>query len=291
MIILFGSCREDEPQDPIVEYCPSGDLRSLHTTLGNPSNAETSEAMPNNYLIEMDEYTISYNESRGIPNWVAWHLSKEWIDGDGNRQDDFRANPFLPAGWNSPNSDSYSGSGFDRGHNCPSADRLCSDNFNSATFFMTNMVPQAPNNNQEVWKYWECYLRELVDQGNELYVYMGNYGVGGDGFFGYREVITDGDINVTVPESIWKVAIAIPENDGDDINAITTQSTVIAIDIPNSENVSFFDWDDATFITTVDEIESRMGNGFDLFSNLPTNIQNTLEAQTHVRDPSFTPCW
>ncbi|WP_255412675.1 DNA/RNA non-specific endonuclease [Chitinophaga sp. S165] len=39
----------------------------------------------------------------------------------------------------------------DRGHNCPSADRT-STTANSSTFLMTNMIPQAPQNNQQTWE-------------------------------------------------------------------------------------------------------------------------------------------
>ena len=67
----------------------------------------------------------------------------------------------------------YSGSGFDRGHHTPSADRTSSIPDNSATFFMTNMMPQAPNNNQGPWEELETYCRTLVGQGNELYIIMG----------------------------------------------------------------------------------------------------------------------
>ena len=40
---------------------------------------------------------------------------------------------------------------------------------NSATFLMTNMVPQAPENNQGPWAQFEGYLRTVVAQGNEVY--------------------------------------------------------------------------------------------------------------------------
>ena len=49
----------------------------------------------------------------------------------------------------SVSSTSYSGSGFDRGHNCPSADRTGSVADNTATFLISNMMPQAPRNNQQ----------------------------------------------------------------------------------------------------------------------------------------------
>ncbi len=291
LIIFISSCRDDDANNNnnIAEFCPTGDLASRHLLLGNPSGAQTNENMPNNYLLEMDEYTVSYNRDKGIPNWVSWHLSTEWFTGDGNRQDDFRANPFLPSDWYTPNSSSYSNSGFDRGHNCPSADRLCSDNFNSATFFMTNMVPQAPDHNQQIWVVWECYLRYLANQGMELYVIMGNYGVGGEGFFGYKDKIIDGDNEITVPESIWKVAIAIEEGDDNDLDFIDSQSTIIAIDIPNTNDVEAYDWNDPLFITTVDDIESK--TGYDLFSNLPENVQSALESKVYQTDPNFTSCF
>jgi endonuclease G len=71
---------------------------------------------------------------------VSWHLATNWI-GSAARQDDFRADPNLPAGWYRPGATSYSGSGFDRGHKCPSADRTSSVADNSATFLMSNMMP------------------------------------------------------------------------------------------------------------------------------------------------------
>ncbi len=291
-ILFLSSCRDETPVVFNQSDCPSGDITNLHLLLGNPSEATTNENNPNNYLMQMEEYAISYSRDRAIPNWVSWHLSDEWFEGNGTRQNDFRANPFFPADWNVPNSESFSGTGFNRGHNCPSADRLCSDNFNSATFFMSNMIPQAPLHNQETWKHWECYFRYLVDDDKEMYVVMGNYGQGGLGDNGYAETFEDENgLVITVPESIWKVAILIPKGDDNDLDFIDAQSTVIAIDIPNTNTVANFEWDDPQFITTVDEIEQRMGTGFDLFSNLPSNVQDALESTTHSTDPSFTPCW
>ena len=44
-------------------------------------------------------------------------------------------------------------------------------------------------------------------------------------------------------------------------------------------------------MTTVDDIESKMGAGFDLFSNLSDNVQSALEDNVHVVESGFTPCW
>lgn len=62
----------------------------------------------------------------------------------------------------------YQVSSFDRGHHTPSADRTRSIPDHSATFVMTNLMPLAPDNNQEPWAQLETYCRSLVSQGNEL---------------------------------------------------------------------------------------------------------------------------
>ncbi|MCV4784831.1 DNA/RNA non-specific endonuclease, partial [Escherichia coli] len=79
----------------------------------------------------------------------------------------------LPNGWYQVTSQDYSGSGYDRGHMCPSGDRTNSVENNSATFLMTNMVPQLAANNQGPWEDFESYCRTLASQGNELYIFSG----------------------------------------------------------------------------------------------------------------------
>ena len=107
---------------------------------GNPSGATADIGNENNYLMVKPQYTLSYNRSKATPNWVAWRLDSSWI-GTAPRQDDYRFDPTLPAGWYRVGANSYSGSGFERGHMCPSGDRTRSVSDNSATFLMTNFGP------------------------------------------------------------------------------------------------------------------------------------------------------
>ena len=104
---------------------------------------------------------------------MSWHLSQPDL-GSAPRQDDFRADASLSSGWYQVKPADYSGYGFDRGHNCPSADRTATSADNSATFLMSNMMPQAPQNNQQTWGNLEDYCRKLVGQGNELYIICGS---------------------------------------------------------------------------------------------------------------------
>src|ERR1044072_9391474 len=110
-----------------------------HLTMGNPSNAVTDTAQPNNYLLDKTQYAVGYSRDKGRPNWGNWHLDSTWM-GSTPRQDDFRADTTLPTGWYRVQATGYSGSGFDRGHHTPSADRTNTVASNSATFLMSNMI-------------------------------------------------------------------------------------------------------------------------------------------------------
>ena len=244
---------------------------SEHLTLGNPSGATTDLSQPANYLLDKYQYAVSYNRDQGKPNWVSWHLSTSWL-GSAPRQDDFRADPDLPATWYKPGASSYTGSGFDRGHNCPSADRTISMFDNSATFLMSNMMPQAPRNNQQTWANLEDYSRTLVGQGNEVYVICGSYGSGGTGSNGYATTLDQGRIRV--PARCWKVVVVLPVGTNDAAR-VSSATRVIAIDTPNDNGLST-SW--GTYRTSVDAIETA--TGLDLLSAVPTAVQQVVEART-----------
>jgi endonuclease G, mitochondrial len=60
---------------------------SPHLLLGNPSSATPTKLTPDNYLMVKNQYALSYNQSKGTANWVAWQLNKTWL-GDAERQSD-----------------------------------------------------------------------------------------------------------------------------------------------------------------------------------------------------------
>lgn len=241
-----------------------------HLLLGNPSNAVTDISFPANYLMVKTYYALSYNRDRGTPNWVSWHLSTAEL-GSTSRQDDFHADNTLPGSWYHVSASSFSGSGFDRGHNCPSADRTSSVSANSSTFLMTNMIPQAPNNNQRTWNNLEGYARSLVSSGNEVYIIMGSYGVGGTGSNGTVNTIDGG--RVTVPSHVWKVLVVLPSGNND-LSRVNTSTRVIAVNTPNINTVNS-DW--KQYRTSVDAIEGA--TGYNLLSNLPASVQDVVEGE------------
>jgi len=247
----------------------SGDNSDL--LFGNPSNAQTSVVMMDNYLLDQKYYTESYNSTHGEPNWVSWHLDASNITNVSDRLNNFAAFNGLPASWYQVQSNSYSGSGFDRGHNCPSADRTSSTDANSATFLMTNMIPQAPQNNQQTWANLENYLREQVVAGNEVYIIMGSYGTGGTGSNGSANTVNNGHVNV--PSNIWKVAVILPTG-SNDISRVTSTTRVIAVNTPNNNSINS-DW--KQYIVRVRDIENA--TGYNLLSALPQSIQDVIETK------------
>jgi endonuclease G len=245
---------------------------SVHLTMGNPSNAVADANQPTNYLLNKPQYAVSYHRDKGRPNWVSWHLGSTWLGGAA-RQDDFRADASLPAGWYQVQATDYSGSGFDRGHHCPSADRTLTVADNSSTFLMTNMVPQSPDNNQGPWAALETYCRTLVGSGNELYVVMGGSGSGGTGSNGGTTTTIAGG-RVAVPSQTWKVVIVIPSGTND-VARVTTSTRTIAVVMPNTQGIRTADW--KTYRVSVDQVETL--TGYDFFSSVPATIQNVIESR------------
>jgi DNA/RNA endonuclease G (NUC1)/fibronectin type 3 domain-containing protein len=243
---------------------------SVHLTMGNPSGAVADINVPNNYLMQKPEYAESYNRDRGTANWVSWHLASEWY-GSLTRVDTFRADPAVPPAWYRVLGTDYSGSGFDRGHMTPNADRDGVVPINQATYLMSNMIPQSPDNNQGPWASFEGYLRILTDAGAELYIVSGPFGTGGTGSNGFTTTIAGG--HVTVPASTWKVVLVLPKASGDDVARVTASTRTMAILIPNVQGIMSSPW--TTYLTTVDAIETL--TGYDFFPNVPPAIQASIE--------------
>lgn len=238
-------------------------------TLGNPSGATPDVANENNYLMVKPQYTLSYNRSKGEPNWVGWRLDSTWITGAADRQDDYRPDPALPSNWYHVTQDDYSGGGYDRGHMCPSGDRTRSIPDNSATFLMTNFLPQLAANNQGPWNEFENYCRTLANQGNELYIFDG--GAGSAGF------IAGGKVNV--PTVTWKVVVVIP-NGSNDLQRVGKTSRTIAIIVPNQPPLSISTpW--RNFRVRVDDVERLTGYNF--FSLVPIITQNVMERRKDLQ--------
>jgi endonuclease G, mitochondrial len=238
--------------------------KDTHLFLGNPSGATEDISNANNYLMIKPQYALSYNNSTGTANWVSWQLNKSWL-GTVERQNNFRPDDTLPAKFARVTPTIYNGSGYDRGHIIPSADRTKSVEDNSVTFLMTNMMPQTPDNNRKTWEGLERYSRELVQQGKELYVIAGPLGKQGKL-----------KAKVTIPKSTWKIVVVL-DKPGAEIKDITSNTRILAVNIPNEEGINF-DW--KTYKVSVDKLEELTGYNF--LSNVPEKIQDEIENKLYT---------
>ncbi len=259
LLVLLSGC--ELPTVPPTSAPSSGgggqDVTSDQMLLGNPSAASTSD--PANYLIVRSQYALSYNRDAGIPNWVSWHVQASDLGSVDRSQ--FMPDPDLPSDWYHVKPSDYTNSGYDRGHMAPSADRTSSSANNQVTFYMTNVVPQAPDNNQGPWVELENYTRELVRSGKEVYIIAGPAGKAG----------TIGDGHVVVPESVWKIMLVLPAGKND-LQRIDANAEVIAVLLPNRQGIRNDAWQ--SFSTSVSAIEALTGLQF--FTALPADVQQAL---------------
>jgi len=242
----------------------TGAALSKHTTLGIPSPVSTSDV--NNFLSAKSGYVVSYNSGRKVPNWVSWELNTSYL-GAIDRQDDFRPDDTLPANVPQASLADYVGSGYDRGHMCPSADRTLTAASNSQTFYLTNMVPQAPNNNRGPWANLEAECRNIVATGKEVFE------IAGGTFSASSNKIGSG---VVVPDMTFKVIVVLNAV-GQGPSAVTTNTRVIGVMMPN-ENAQISqsaDW--RSFRVSVDSIEAA--TGYDFLSDVDPAVQAVVEAR------------
>ena len=247
---------------------------TLQSQLGNPSSATTVATATTNYLIARPQYALSYNNSTREPNWVSWNLTTADV-GTSGRSANFFQDTSLPAGFYQVLTTDYSGSGYDRGHMCPSGDRTITEADNEATFFMTNMIPQSPDNNQGVWANFESECRSIAAAGNEVLIISGPSGYAGAS-------IASG---VAIAGYTWKIAVVVPVGSGTAVSRITSATRVIAIKIPNIAGVRSTPWQN--YITTAGQIETDTGYTF--FTELPASVATALRAKIEGAAPVGSP--
>ena len=246
---------------------------TLQMQLGNPSGATADTNNHTHYLIQRPVEAMDYSDSLGQPNWASWDLTAG-DTGSSGRSSNFYTDTNLPPNFFAVPGDPtnpFSGSGYDRGHMCPSGDRTISATFNDMVFFMSNIIPQASSQNQGIWANFETQCRSLASAGNELLITCG------PSSFTTNKLYSN---HVTIPAWTWKIAVVVPLGAGTATNRITPSTQVIALRIPNTDAAGSDPWQN--YRTNVMAIESD--TGFAFFSALPPNLatvlRNKIDGQT-----------
>jgi endonuclease G len=271
MIVCLTGCeaiREklgvNENSQPNTATAPARS-EDVNLLLGNPSGATADPNNRDNYLLIGKSYVLSYNNSRGTLNWVSWRTTREDL-GEHLERPEFKPDSRLPPGFTEIKPTDYSGSGYERGHMVPSADRFGDPDDNAETFYMTNIVPQTADVNEFVWEKLESYARAMVRRSFDLYAITGVYG-------------DNGRIKgkVTIPTNCWKIIVVLPSGSG--LADINKSTRVIAVDIPNIDGIRYDNW--RKYRTSVRAIEQKTGYVF--FDKLPEDLQNELKDKIDYR--------
>jgi DNA/RNA endonuclease G (NUC1) len=234
---------------------------------GEPTDADASD----DFILRRTEFTASYSQLRGIPNWVSYNLEASHF-GPEDRCDCFTFDPAIPASFTRYTTADYTGAGafhgygIDRGHLARSADRTAASLDNAATYYFSNIIPQAADMNQGPWAIMENEIGDLArSQTHEVYVIAGASGSKGT-------VKNEGKL--TIPTHAWKVAVIMPRDQGlahiDDPDDLT----IIAAIMPNEPGIRNVDW--KTYRTSVDAIETL--SGYDILALLPDHIESAVES-------------
>jgi endonuclease G len=257
---------ENNTENPSTEVeNPSTEIENLSIEIENPSieienpSIEKVE-IPSNILERQEQiinhigYTVSYNSEWKIPNWVAYELTKEEVDGVIPRKDAFASDPEVPSGKSATTND-YKNSGWDRGHMAPAADMKWSEQAMKESFYFSNICPQNKNLNSGIWKDLEEQVRTLATQKGKLYVVCGPVVS--------KEPKTIGENKVAIPDAFFKVLL---QNDDGEWAAI-------AFMFANESGRKLL----STYAMSVEKIQTI--TDIDFFPALPDSIEKKIERQ------------
>ena len=156
----------------------------------------------NSYPLCFNGFNLMYSGVSKTPLWVAESLTPSRLSQKIPREDNFHEELKVPEEYRAKLAD-YKSSGYDRGHMAPNAD-MPNKAAQSDSFSLANMVPQAPKNNQQVWRELEEATRAVVTKHKQdIYVVTGPLFTG-------KKLKTIGAGKVIVPTAVYK-AVYMPK--------------------------------------------------------------------------------
>ncbi len=203
-------------------------------------------------IIMRTSYTVSYNPSLKLPNWVAWHLTAEHADGEIKRFGGYVEDEEVPEP-RATNED-YKNTEWTHGHMCPAGDNKWDSIAMRESNLLTNICPQHRSLNSGLWNKIEQDCRKWAKRYGDVYIVCGPVLLN-------REHETIGENKVVVPEAFFKVILCLQG-----------EPKAIGFVIRNNEGTKKKD----QFINTVDDVERI--TGMDFFPALPDDIEEKVES-------------
>ena len=210
-------------------------------------------------VLRNNGFIVGYSDVRGNPLWVEYALTPiadntPRLKRPSHFQTDWR-------GLNRVNHDDYTKSGFDRGHNAPNhaMSTLYGKYGQADSFLMTNISPQRPKLNQQIWQ----RLEEV-----ELSFFAKNFGkvwvITGPIFGDNPEKMSSAMWHVDIPKAFYKIYVT-EESDSKPAFAL---AFIMPQTVTGKEPLS-------QFITTIDTVEAQ--TGLDFLTDFDDKTENHLE--------------
>ncbi len=233
---------EDAPP-PAAEPVGQVSTASLMKIQIGVSRLEARYGVPDadQYLIRR-QYIVGYSYRYRQPLWTLELLESEIQATEGEevaRMDTFREDPEIPEQYRAT-LDDYRRSGYDRGHLVSPSNWNQRAVENSESFLLSNMAPQAPAFNRQIWRKLEIAVKDLAMDEQYLAVYV----INGPLFNAGKAIETIGENEVAVPHAFFKSILA--ENKRGRLQIWTFA-------IPNEKATQPL----AEFLTSVSEVERR----------------------------------
>lgn len=233
----------------------------------------------NNYGVT---FSLEWSNSKIANRWTCYTFHEGNNDKNTTRKDDFKVDTELPEATRSTLGD-YSGSGYSRGHLCASSDRLCSEEQNKQTFFLSNMQPQWQSHNGGIWN----RLEEQVQKWGGCVVANQQYSIICDTLYVVKAAtIADVTINGSTSAGVYTQKcndrLPVPKYFYMALLARTGNTYKALAFWTNHTNDAQSNTSISSCVITIDELERR--TGIDFFCNLPDDIENAVESAV---DTSF----
>ena len=211
---------------------------------------------------DVHSFSLYYDVRYKVSYWVAYPLYEKMLTGT-NRSDAWAYDPKVPERDQARIFKAFSG--YSRGHQLPSADRLVNEDANAQTFYSTNITPQNESMNSGVWETLEKDLRVVARNCDTVYVVTGCVvKTAEDQKVNYIKDNLDKD--VAVPKAYYKVCLKY-----DSSGKTNGGYNAIGFWMENKSLSGSV----GSYVKSVDEIEKL--TGFDFFPNLDDAIENVVE--------------
>ena len=233
---------------------------------------------------------MEWDNSKIANRFTCYYMDENNTAQNVSRHDSFKEDPEIPSAYRSKLSD-YSGSGYARGHLCPSADRRASDDQQALTYYLSNMQPQWQKHNEAQWANLEGDVRKWAARCDTLYVVKaatidditlnnvtesGVYSTTYNGTY-YSDLKCNGRLLVA---KYYYMALLAFNKSTNTYQAIGIWTKHDNAGTTGASGSGSYDWpiinkENAQYIS-IDELEKR--TGIDFFCNLPDDIEDQVEA-------------